>query len=56
MTDIVKDLADEITNELRPLLAGYEDKVAMAEWLANEYSRYMMVSSDDYITSANKSI
>lgn len=56
MTDLVKELVDVITNELRPLLIDNPDRVPMTEWLRTEYSRYMIVSSDDYIDSATSSI
>jgi hypothetical protein len=56
VTDLVKDLVITITDELRPLLKDNPDRVEMTEWLKKEYSRYMMVSSDDYIDSANSSI
>lgn len=56
MADLVKELVDIVTNELRPLLKDNQDRVDMTEWLRNEYSRYMMVSSDDYIDSATSNI
>lgn len=48
MTDIVRGLVDEIKNEIYDLTVGVEGGKETLEWTKKEYSRFMMVSSDDY--------
>lgn len=54
--DLVKQLAEEITEELALLLENDEQKTVKLNWLRNEYSRFMITSSDDYLDAANLNI
>jgi uncharacterized membrane protein YcgQ (UPF0703/DUF1980 family) len=56
MTDLVGNLANEIAEDLKVLLKDNPDKLDMLNWLKNEYSRYMMTSSDAYANAARLSI
>jgi len=44
MSDLVRPLVDEIKSDLRKL----KIRMGALEWISKEYSRYMIVSSDDY--------
>lgn len=48
MNDIVKPLIDEIKKEMHELTNGLDGGKEILEWVREEYSRYMIVSSDAY--------
>jgi hypothetical protein len=53
MVDMVKDLTKEIKNQLSILISEKEGNEDVIAWINKEYSRFMMVSSDNYIDCLN---